>query len=347
MRRLRVDVFLSLGPIGRRLQWLLVVAAIACVAGSAPAQQTAAPMGGSTPSLYSARPEDQQYRIGVGDMLDVRVFNKPQFSRDGIRVGGTGNIRLPFITTEVKAVCQTESQLAAEIVRLYTEYLNNPQVDVFIREYNSQPVAVMGAVRAPSRLQLRSRIRLLDLLSYAGGLADNAGRTVQVVHTIPTGLCDGTSVPSTPDDTVAGAINTYTLKETLAGLDTANPVVNPGDIISIPEADQVFVVGNVNHPAIILLKEPITITRAIAMAGGTMPDTKKDKVRITRQVAGSPAPMIMFVDLTAIEKQKAEDPVLLSGDIVDVPTSAGKRLIKTLLGSFIPSVGQLPLRVVP
>lgn len=353
MERLRVDGLLSLGPIGRTFLWLAVVAVLAGGANAALAQTTAATStaGGSAPvpvsGVYSSRPEDQQYRIGVGDVLDIRVFNKPQFSRDGIRVGGTGSIRLPFVDGEVSAVCQTEAQLAVVIAERYKEFLNNPQVDVYIREYNSQPVAVMGAVRAPSRLQLRSRIRLLDLLSHAGGLAENAGRIVQVVHTMPVAVCDGKATPIDDSDTVAGAINSYTLADTLTGLETANPVVNPGDIITIPIADQVFVVGNVVHPAIVLLKEPITVTRAIAMAGGLMPDTKKNKVRITRQQPGSPTPTQLFVDLNAIEKRQTEDLVLISGDIVDVPTSEGKRLIKTLLGSFVPSVGQLPLRVVP
>jgi polysaccharide export outer membrane protein len=352
MERLRVDDLLSLGPIGRSIVFVSLVAAMALSAGSALGQQPAASVsGGAAPvsvqGVYSSRPEDQQYRIGISDVLDVRVFNKAQFSRDGIRVGGTGTIRLPFVESEVTAVCQTEAQLATVIAERYKEYLNNPQVDVYIREYNSQPVAVMGAVRSPSRLQLRSRVRLLDLLSYSGGLTENAGRIVQIVHTMPVGACDPKAGPADDNDTVAGAINSYTLADTLTGLETSNPVVNPGDIITIPVADQVFVVGNVVHPSIVLLKEPITITRAIAMAGGLMPDTKKNKVRITRQQAGSPTPTQMFVDLTAIEKRQSDDIVLVSGDIVDVPTSEGKRLIKTLLGSFVPSVGQLPLRVVP
>lgn len=353
MERLRVDDLLSLGPIGRRILCLTVLALGAFAGNTALAQPAPASpaSGGSAPAavagIYSSRPEDQQYRIGVGDVLDIRVFNKPQFSRDGIRVGGTGTIRLPFVEGEVSAVCQTEAQLATAITERYKEFLNNPQVDVYIREYNSQPVAVMGAVRAPSRLQLRSRIRLLDLLSYAGGLAENAGRMVQVVHTVPIAACNGATAATDDSDTVAGAISSYTLSETLTGVEAANPVVNPGDIITIPVADQVFVVGNVVHPSIVLLKESITITRAIAMAGGLLPDTKKNKVRITRQQAGSPTPTQLFVDLNAIDKRQADDLVLLSGDIVDVPTSEGKRLIKTLLGSFVPSVGQLPLRVVP
>jgi polysaccharide export outer membrane protein len=349
MNWLRVDEFLSLGPIGRGFSRHLIVAAFLSLGGTVLAQQPAAPASTvaapQTAAIYTARPEDQQYRIGIGDVLDIRVFNKPQFSRDGVRVGGNGSIRVPFVEGEVRAVCQTESQLATEIGQLYTEYLKNPQVDVYIHEYNSQPVAVMGAVRSPSRLQLRSRTHLLDLLSYVGGVSETAGRSVQIVHTMPAAACDGAA--ESADDTVAGAISNYVLKDTLAGAETANPVVNPGDIVTIPEADQAFVVGNVVRPSIILLKEPITLSRAIAMAGGVMPDTKKSKIRITRQPLGSTAKTEMFIDLASVDKHQTEDVMLQSGDIVDVPTSEGKRFIKTLLGSFVPSVGQLPLRVVP
>jgi polysaccharide export outer membrane protein len=348
MIRLRVDDLLSLGTIGRNLLQLLVVAGLSGSFAGVRAQQPAgAAPGTQIPVVYTARPQDQQYRIGVGDVLDVRVFNKPQFSREGIRVGGSGTIRLPFVETEVTAVCKTESQLSAEISEKYTEYLRSPQVDVYIREYNSQPVAVMGAVRQPSRMQLRSRTRLLDLLSYAGGLTEKAGRTVEIVHTLPAANCDSMRGTELSEDAVARAINTYPLKDALAGVETANPVVNPGDIVTVPEADQAFVVGNVVHPSILLLKEPITLTRAIAMAGGLMPDTKKEKIRVTRQGTGGSAQTEMLVDLNAIEKKQAQDVVLISGDIVEVPVSEGKRMLKTLLGSVIPSVGQLPLRVVP
>jgi polysaccharide export outer membrane protein len=290
----------------------------------------------------SVRTADTKYRIGPGDMLDIRVFNRPQFSRDSVRVDSSGMIRMPLIEGEIRAACLTESELAAEVMRRYQEYLREPQVDVFIKEYNSQPVAVIGAVRLPSRFQLTRRVRLLELLTFAGGLADNAGRSVQVVHTGVGASCDA------PEENIStSGLDNYRVSETLKGVELANPFVQPGDVVSIAEAEQVFIVGNVFKPSAIPLREPITVTRAIAMAGGVMPDTKKDKVRIVRQPPGTLEKTEIYVDLRAIDKHQAEDVVLVAGDIVDVPESSGKKLLKSFLGAVVPSVGQLPIRVIP
>ncbi len=295
-----------------------------------------------SPTPSNIRTTDSKYRIGAGDMLDIRVFNRPQFSRESVRVDSSGLIRMPLIEGEIRAACLTESELAAEITRRYQEYLREPQVDVFIKEYNSQPVAVIGSVRLPSRFQLTRRVRLLELLAFAGGLADNAGRIVQIVHTGP-----GTSCDTPTENEATSGLDNYRLSDTLKGEDQANPYIQPGDVVSIPEAEQVYVVGNVIRPSAIPLKETITVTRAIAMAGGTMPDTKKDKVRIIRQTPGTIAKNEIFVDLSAIDKRKADDVVLLAGDIVDVPVSTGKQLLKSFLGAVVPSVGQLPIRAIP
>ena len=83
------------------------------------------------------------------------------------------------------------------------------------------------------------------------------------------------------------------------------------------------------------------------MAGGIKQDSKKDKVRIVRQEPGSATKKEMVVDLSAIEKKRAEDIALLPNDIIDVPTSAGKSLLRSLLGTIAPSVSQLPVRVIP
>ncbi len=299
----------------------------------------------NTSPVGSAKPEDQKYRIGTGDILEIRVFNKPQFSRDNIRVGSSGGIRMPFLKEDVKAVCKTEQQLADEITELYKEYLRSPQVDVFVKEFNSQPVAITGAVRQPSRFQLRSRVRLLELMPLVGGLTEKAGPSVQVMHTVSEFVCEE-KAKTNEDDTVAGAISSYELRKLMSGDEKSNPYVRPGDIVSIAEAESAFIVGNVYHPSEVLLKEPITVTRAIAMAGGVLPDSKTDKIRIQRQTSDTEKTEI-FVDIKAINKKQAPDVLLQAGDIVDVPTAQGKRFIKSLFGSLPNSLTQLPLRVVP
>jgi polysaccharide export outer membrane protein len=288
---------------------------------------------------------DQRYRIGPGDVLDIKVFNKPQFNREGVRVDPRGKFRMPLIKEEIVAACHTEAELETIVTELLKEYILEPQVTVQIKEYQSEPVAVLGAVRAPSRFQLQRRVRLLELITFVNGPADNAGRTVQVVHTGPRIACSDSS--RAEPDTSASVIDSYQLTDTLRGEENSNPYVQPGDVVSIAVADQVYVIGNVIRPTAIALTEPMTVSRAIAMAGGTAIDTKKNAIHIVRQTPGTTDKKEILVDLDAINRHKAEDVVLVANDIIDVPASGGKRLLRSLIGAVVPSVGQLPVRVIP
>jgi len=288
--------------------------------------------------------DHSDYLIGAGDVIDIRVFGKPQLTRDAVRVDTRGMIRMPLIEQEIQASCRTEASLAQYISAQYLKYVRRPQVDVFIREYNSQPVAVVGAVDKPGRFQLQRQVRLLELLTFSGGPTNRAGRTIQVAHAENSPRCEKNGAGSEDDGT---GLNTYDLSEVLAGHDKANPFVRPGDVVSVLEADQVFVVGNVIRPSSIPLKEPLTVSRAIAMSGGVLPYSKMDRVRIIRQPPGNEPKQEMIVDLKAIEKRHAQDIVLQPNDIIDVPVSSGKRLLGNLVGSIGPAVTEMPVRIIP
>ncbi len=287
------------------------------------------------------QPADDRYRIGPGDVIDIRIYNRPQLSREAVRVEGNGMIRMPLIETEIRAACVTEGELAKEISTRYAKYYKNLQVDVFIKEYHSQQVAVIGAVNDQSRFELQRRVRLLELLTYAKGPSPKAGQTINIVHSTNTSPCKQT------DESDATAFSSYKLNDVLQGDPKSNPYLEAGDIVTIPEADQVYVVGNVFMPLTIALKEPITLTRAIAMAGGLKQDTRKDKIRVLRQEPGTSIRKEITVDLYAIEKKRSEDLALAPNDIIDVPTSAGKSFLRSLISGVVPSVSQLPVRVVP
>jgi len=288
----------------------------------------------------------ERYRIGPGDVLEIRVLNRPQLSRDSIRVETDGMIGMPLIEGELRAACQTESDLAREIARRYLRYLKNPQVYVFIKEYNSKQVAVIGAVNTPGRFLLQRQVRLLELLALAGGPGELAGRNIQVVHNAPDTTCDSQFAPSAALETEFVEVSSYKLRETLTGVPEANPFVRPGDVITISEAEQVYVIGNVVKPAAISLKEKITVSQAIAMAGGTLPDTRSERVRIVRQDGANGGKTEIFVDLKALGKRQAEDVVLQPNDIVEVPTAGGKRMLRTLLGGVVPSLSRLPVQII-
>lgn len=326
---------------------LLATAAIAQTqSGAAPSAAQPAP-GERMPNGNAAARENDSYHIGAGDVLDVRVFNRPQLSRDAVRVDGRGLIRMPLIDGEIQAACRTETDLAREIETRYLKYQRSPHVDVFVKEFQSQPVAVIGAVNLPGRFQLQRPMRLLELLTYAGGPSDRAGARVHVAHTAAPSPCEAQADTAPAGvENVADALSAYRLSETLGGVEQSNPLVRPGDIVNLPEAEQAFIVGNVLRPMVIELKEPVTVSRAIAMAGGTMPDTKSEKVRILRQTPGSTEKKEIFVDLRAVEKRQAEDVALQADDIVDVPISSGKRLLRSLVSSIFPAAGQLPVQVI-
>lgn len=317
---------------------LMLTATVA--AQQSPEQTTATNTAQPAPAIQPAN--DSVYRIGPGDVLDIRVYNKPQLARDAVRVEGTGMIRMPLIEADIQAACKTESELAKEISTRYAKYYKNLHVDVFIKEYHSKQVAIIGAVNDQSRFELQRRVRLLELLTYAKGPSPRAGQTINIVHGQMSSICQASE-----GEDLNKTFSSYRLSDTLRGDPNANPYLEAGDIVTLPEADQVYVVGNVFTPISIALKEPVTLSNAIAMAGGLKQDTKKDKIRIVRQEPGSTTKKEIIVDLGAIEKHRADDPVLEANDIIDVPTSAGKSFLRSLFQGVVPSVGQLPVRVIP
>jgi polysaccharide biosynthesis/export protein len=330
----------------RGAQWFtLVLVALFAMSLSTSAQQAAASkIAANTKPAEIARASsaDDRYRIGPGDLLDIRFLNRPNLSRDAVRVEGNGMIRMPLIDTEIQAACKTEGELAKEISGRYLKFYRNPQVDVFVKEYRSVTVSIIGFVHEQGRFQLQRRIRLLELLTYAKGATERAGQTINIVHSAPVIACQR---PGIEQEELA--FSSYKLSDTLAGKPEANPYLQANDIITLPEADQVYVVGNVLSPRSIPLNEPTTLTQAIAMAGGVARDSKKDKIRIVRQEPGSRTKKEIMVDLVAIEKKRAEDIALLPNDIVNVQSSETKSLLRSLLGGGAQSITQLPVRIIP
>jgi len=289
-----------------------------------------------------AAPQADRYRIGIGDVIEIRVYNRPQLSRDAVRVEGNGMIRMPLIEGEIQAACKTEGELAKEISTRYARYYRNLPVDVFIKEYHAREVALIGAVNEQGRYQMQRHIRLLELLTFAKGPSDKAGQTINIVRGPRTDICRDLTSAANQEGLIALRLN-----DTLRGEETANPYVEAGDIVTIPEAEQVFVIGNVYAPKSLPLRDALTVSRAIAMAGGPLRDSKTDKVHIVRRGPGAAGPSEMYVNLSAIARKKEDDLVLQANDIIEVPESTGKSLIRSLMGAVAPSIAQMPVRVIP
>ena len=365
----------------------------------------------STPQLtYRIPKEQERYLLGPGDTVLVTVFRYPELSR-AVRIEGDGTIRLPLIRSDIQAACLTAEQLSGEVAKRYLDYLKDPQVDVSIRDYSSEPVAVVGAVNKPGSFALQRRVRLREILAFAGGPSPAAGRLVQIMHdepggsacqtpassgaketlpsgapaavstTAPSSSADSSASTKDPGDSAAGsAPNSATPpKETTSpaavsqdsgkqmanngGLQTSaanasesaatpgityvdlvelmqgggtDPYIRPGDIINIPEASSAFVIGDVYRPTVVPLNKQIMLSRAIALAGGTTPNAKNSSVRIVRYIDGKGGNTQIIVNLKDIYTNKKEDIALRAGDIVQVPGSTAKSVMKSImwLGSW-------------
>ncbi len=322
--------------------------------------QVATPPQATTPQsdgAVAARPRttgnsggfNEKYKIGVGDVLIIRVFGHAELTRE-MPVQSSGNIRMPFFG-ELQAACLTEPELANQIADKLRKYLKDPQVDVVVKEYRSQPVAVIGAVAQPGRFQLQRRVRLLELLTYAGGPGMNAGSSVFVIHNNDMASCDkALDAPSTFDTPGAetnAVLSTLKLKDLLAGSPEANLYVRPGDVVSIPIADQVFVTGGVVRPGALPLGVAMTLFTAISAAGGIGPEASSKNVRLIRQDPETGKRTETIHNLDDIEKRKAEDVTLIASDVINVQGSTVKSLKRSLMQLVPATVSALPLVILP
>ncbi|MDQ3323247.1 MAG: SLBB domain-containing protein [Acidobacteriota bacterium] len=301
----------------------------------------------TTPAVAVVKRSDERYRIGLQDVLEVTVYKHPELSQPNIRMDETGRIRLPRIDASILAICKTENELAAEIINLYKQnYLRDPYVTVFVKEQNSQPLSVIGAVKKPGNFFTNRRLTLLELLSFAGGQdIERAGSKVQVARVGGVSGCkvesNGEAAANNEDESVN--FFSYNLDDVLKG--KVNPVMRPGDIVSVLEIEQAYVTGNVHQPKPIPLKQTVTLTQAIAAAGGILSSTKKSQVRIVRQEAGNAQKLGIVYDLVAIKDKKAPDPVLQPNDIVEVPTDAVKSFASSFVKAVTGSIGTLFYRI--
>jgi polysaccharide export outer membrane protein len=196
--------------------------------------------------------KQSDYIIGSGDMLGIEVFDVPELSRE-VRVNETGYISLPLIPTKIQVSGLTSFQLQDKIAELLKSngLVSAPQVTVSLKEQHSQPVTVIGAVRNPMVIQAVRQTTLLQAISQAGGIADDAGNVVLVTRAAaPASQAENGSsasaVPGAGDEAQMFTINLSDLID--SGDSRFNIPVNGGDVITVPRAGIIYVVGAVNHP---------------------------------------------------------------------------------------------------
>jgi polysaccharide export outer membrane protein len=281
--------------------------------------------------------KDERYRIGFQDQLEVQVFRHPELTQR-VNVNTNGTINLFRLPTPIVAVCKTERELANDVADAYRkDYLKNPEVNVVAVEQRSRAFAVIGAVEKPGQYMISRRVRLLELVALAGGPSKEAGTRVLVARTGSTSNCKLNETPASQGEEIP--VFSYRLSDILEGRE--NMVMLPGDIASVMKSDGIYVYGNVNKQGRIEIKEPLTLTQAIASAEGLKAASDKGKIKVLRQKPGGIDRDEFTYNLDDITKRKVPDPFLEPNDVVAVNTDKTKEIFQSIgrsLSNGIPSL---------
>jgi polysaccharide biosynthesis/export protein len=298
----------------------------------APPNQAAADTNDRIAQLAKATLVRQgDYTIGSGDLLAVDVFDVPELSRD-VRVNESGFISLPLMPAKVKAEGLTTFQLQDKLAELLQTngLVSTPQVSVSLKERNSQPITVIGSVKIPMVIQAVRQTTLLQALSQAGGIAEDAGNTVIVTRVAVKGSAPGdANAPPMAPDPQAFTIHLADLLE--AGDSRFNIPLLGGDVVSVPRAGIIYVVGAVIRPGGFMLqndRDHMTILKMLSLAGGPIGTAKIKNAVILRKNMETGKRDEVPVNLNDVMHMKAEDVTLQASDILFVPDSAGKRAMK-------------------
>ncbi len=260
---------------------------------------------------FTARANQSEYPLGPGDVIDIAVFQVHELTKT-VRINGRGSVILPLLG-ELELAGLTAQAAELLLAERLTEFMHDPQVSVFVAEYRSQEISVLGAVKDPGIKNVNRSRTLLEVLTLAGGLSEKAGAQVYVQTT-----------DVDPDSGEKLARNSIVDLRQLLRSPEFNFVLQGGDTVFVPEAGIVFVEGAVEKPGAVALERETTVLKAIAQAGGPKYEAIEDEVQVIRQTA-SGVPDIQIVNLDQVRKTGDNDIVLQDGDIVVVGINTFKR----------------------
>lgn len=305
---------------------LLAVVATPAVAQQKPPEQKGA--GATSLSEGSNLPAAS---VEPNDLLGISVYDSPELTRS-VRVDDDGAIRLPMVKQPIQVAGLYPPEIEKAITKALVEnnVLVEPVVTVSILEYRSRPITVMGAVRNPIVFQADTPVTLLDAISRAGGLAENAGS--EILLSRPPSATGDKSLSLSQRIPVQSLLN---LNE-----DVENLKLEGGEVIRVPVAGQVFVLGSVGKPGAFYVPNgsESSVMKALAISGG-LGEHSGHIAYIYRVESGSGGRNEIPIELQKIMGRKAPDVALVADDILYIPAANGRRIstkvLETTFGTAI------------
>lgn len=294
--------------------------------------------------MVHGQQQQQPYLLGPGDVIEVRVFGQNDLNSTA-QVDSEGNLSsLPFLDP-IPAKCRTEKEVQKDIALAYSRLIKDPQVSVRTIERKSrQPASVSGAVRQAGKVSTERKLRLNELIAASGGVTEKAAGTIQILHTEPL-LCPGPGEEAEALPVAGTSIPLQVIKISDLKAGAVNPIIRSGDLVLVTEAEPVYITGSVLAPGPIMLRDQLTLSRALGMAGGTKKEAKLSEIRIYRQ-KGNAQQDIIKVDFEAVKKNRQPDVFLQPYDVIEVSDNGffgGQNWLEVLAGIFLRNIPVLPI----
>ena len=272
--------------------------------------------------VFQNTPSVADYKIGPEDLLEITVFQAKELDTVA-RVSASGFIKLPLID-KVEASGRTTSELESVLIEKFKTYLSEPVVGVFIRDYRSRQVTVLGSVQKPGVYYVSGNRSLLELLSLAGGLSGDAGDICIVQRSSAENPRENQAT-----DNIVIDLDQLLIKGQVA----FNIPMTAGDVILVPKSGIFFIDGAVKSPGSFPLKGNITFTQAISLAKGLTVDAKHSDIKIYRDI-GKQERDVITIDYDDILDRKLPDIEVKDKDVIIVSSSMLKRIYGGLAGYF-------------
>ena len=279
----------------------------------------------AVPSITANATDAANYILGPEDQITVRVFAADDIPDRPAQIANDGTVSLPMVGI-VHAAGLTVDQLQTNLVAAYKKFFKDPQVTVQINDSRSQPVSVAGNVNTPGVVQLKGTRNLMEVIGMAGGLKADAGDSVLLTRLISEGPIPVSGAFTDPSGKYSVAhIN---IRSVMSGADPqGNILIKAHDVITVPRARMVYVLGNVGRPGgyVMTDNETMSVSKALALAGGWDKTAALGSARILRASGGAEREQIP-ADLKKIMNNKTDDVQLRPDDILYVPNSLAKAI---------------------
>lgn len=268
--------------------------------------------------------------IHLGDTIDVDILGSIEYDWRGTLTPEGFLNGLNFIEQPVFAQCKTETAVAEAVAAGYAKLLRDPKVVVRVIDRSKRPVStIFGAVKKEQRFQIQRPVHLNELIVISGGLTDRASGEIQIFR--PKNIscvavfmneqfkksgAENQDVFVQTSQSSGSETTTIKISDLLKGTEQANPQIYSGDIITVVEADPVYIIGGVAAPKRISSRLQTTLSRAIASAGGFTKDSDPKKITIFRRDGRNTK--IIETNFEEVEKDSGKDILLQAYDVVDV-----------------------------